>query len=147
MTSIVYSQSGSKNFTAIPSAMVMTPSARNSHCHPDRPCSPETVSNAKARMPLKMPERFPRMSGICVSCVNSPWRNFLYGSQKYSKRTDISSGRYQYVSCRMTPGNMPASNYNTVRILKFRDSDLASTYQAQEEARSKNPFFIGDREM
>lgn len=35
---------------------------------------------------------------------------YLY-SQKISSRMDISSGRYQYVICRMTPGNMPASNY------------------------------------
>jgi hypothetical protein len=44
----------------------------------------------------------------------------------------------------MTPGNMPASNYNTVRIFQFSNILLASTYQAQEEARGKNSFFVGD---
>jgi hypothetical protein len=43
--------------------MVTRPSKRKSHCQPERPWAPLTWEKAKARTPLKTPERLPRTSG------------------------------------------------------------------------------------
>jgi hypothetical protein len=59
----VAGKSGSRNQTAMPKRMVTRPSKRKSHCHPERPWAPLTWEKAKARTPLKTPERLPRTSG------------------------------------------------------------------------------------